>query len=210
MYFFDFHHHTKDKGGIYNLNLLEKPSENFYSIGLHPKDISSWNTDTKKWLEENSLSPRCLAIGECGLDALIEIPLSEQDYYFSEQIKWANLVNKPIIIHCVRQFHRLPFFKKIAKTPMIVHGFHKKATIAEDLIGHGFHLSFGNALLHDVSLQNVFRTIPNDRFFLETDAAEIDIQSVYEKAAEVKNLTISDLEQIINNNLQQLIHHHGQ
>ena len=206
MYFFDFHHHTRGKDGIYNLNYLEKDYPGTYSVGLHPKDIPVWDNDGKSWLEDYSISKNCLALGECGLDSFVDSNLEVQEQLFKQQIEWANKINKPIIIHCVRMFHRMSSFKKIAKTPLIIHGFNKKATIAEDLLKNGFYLSFGKALLHDVSLQQIFIAAPQNRIFLETDAAELDIRTVYEKAAELKKLNLNDLNEIIHHNLEYIQH----
>lgn len=73
MDFLDFHHHKQNKTGIYNLELNEEiPFVNF-SAGLHPKDITeNWKSDFER-IKEISLSKNCLALGECGLDGLIDI-----------------------------------------------------------------------------------------------------------------------------------------
>ena len=68
---FDFHHHSPEKYGIYNLSLFEKPSESIFSVGIHPKDIEVETEKSWKWFEEISQLPQCFAIGECGLDGLI-------------------------------------------------------------------------------------------------------------------------------------------
>ncbi|MDO4225457.1 MAG: TatD family hydrolase, partial [Bergeyella zoohelcum] len=79
MFYFDFHHHQPCKNGIYNLNLFETPPNSPFSIGIHPKDIDGNFSEKMKWLEDYSLSENCVAIGECGLDALLETPLEQQE-----------------------------------------------------------------------------------------------------------------------------------
>jgi TatD DNase family protein len=51
-------------------------------------------------------------------------------------------------------------------------------------------------------LQLFLKNLPLDKFFLETDAAEINIDLIYQKAAEIKNLRIEKLDEIIKENLQ--------
>ena len=100
MIFFDFHHHKSHNSyGIYNLHQEEILPENYFSIGIHPKDIDgNWQENLEK-VKEISQQQNCAAIGECGLDALINIDENLQKKVFEAQILWANEINKPMIIH---------------------------------------------------------------------------------------------------------------
>lgn len=200
---FDFHHHSKEKNyGVYNLNLHESLSEKNFSIGIHPKDIDeNWRENLDK-VKEISLHPNCLAIGECGLDGLITIDEKLQQKVFEEQILWANEINKPVIIHCVRRFPQLVQFQKFAKIPLIVHGFNKKKSIADELLKHGFYLSFGKSIFQNLSLQAILKEIPANKIFLETDNADFEIEKLYEKAAEIKGISTEELKIQILKNLE--------
>ncbi len=149
-----------------------------------------------------SENPLCLAIGECGLDKLIDLSEKEQEKSFEMQIHWANYIKKPLIIHCVRSFSEILRFKKIAKVPMIIHGFNKKKIIADQMQDAGFYLSFGKSLLDNLSLQAVFRDFPIEKIFLETDDKVFDLQNLYYLAAEIKKISIESLIQQIDNNLK--------
>ena len=50
MIFFDFHHHKSHNSyGIYNLHQEEILPENYFSIGIHPKDIDgNWQENLEK------------------------------------------------------------------------------------------------------------------------------------------------------------------
>ena len=152
-----------------------------------------------------SQHPNCLAIGECGLDGLVSVDENLQEQIFEQQILWANEIQKPVIVHCVRRFSQLLRFQKIAKVPLIVHGFNKKKETAEELLSKGFYLSFGKALLYNLSLQETARDIPLDRIFLETDTAEEPIDEVYLKLAEIKEMPIEALKTEIYKNVQQVL-----
>ena len=200
MSFPDFHHHHKNtSNGVYNLCFNEEITDRFFSVGIHPADARNSEDHIQK-LEFLAALPNCAAIGECGLDALVPVEQTIQEEVFARQIALANQLKKPLIIHCVRRFQELISFRKMAEVPMIIHGFNKKQTVADEMLQHNFHLSFGRALLQNVSLQETFRKVPDDRFFLETDDAVFNIRTLYEKAAELKECSTEDiLNQIFKN-----------
>lgn len=201
MEFFDFHHHKKYiRDGIYNLNIEQIPPESFYSIGIHPNDIDIHDIDRQLNWMKSTMFQNCFAIGECGLDSLVAIDQKIQEEVFLKQINISNEVKKPVIIHCVRKFYEVISFKKKAEQPMIIHGFNKKQKIAEDLLANNFYLSFGKAVLYNLSLQNILKNTPLDKFFLETDNEDFKIEELYLKVSEIKEISLEDLnEQILEN-----------
>lgn len=202
MDFFDFHHHKKNISyGIYNMDIQNIPPDQLYSIGIHPKDIKIESIDDQyAWLESN-ISGNCFAIGECGLDSMIAIPLKIQEKIFLKHIAISNEVKKPLIIHCVRKFYEVMSFRKKAEQPMIIHGFNKKHRIAEDLLKNNFYLSFGKAVLYNLSLQNILKITPLDRIFLETDNEYFSIEELYQKVSEIKEISLETLNERILENL---------
>ena len=205
MNFFDFHHHDADrKSGIYNLNFNEEIPEIFFSAGIHPKSLSDGLEKQLIWLQEISVAENCVAIGECGLDGLIDVDEESQEKAFLAQIEIANSVKKPLIIHCVKRFSQLLKFRKMSKVPMIVHGFNKRKTIGDDLLKNGLCLSFGKSVLYNVNLQDFVKHLPIEKLFLETDSADFEIKELYQKVADLKNMRLEDLSEKIKNNLQNL------
>ena len=205
MEFFDFHHHDfNKKNGIYNLKLNEIPPANYFSAGIHPQDISDRFEEDFLWLKTVVKSENCVAIGECGLDGLVEIDENLQHEIFQKQIELANEIRKPIIIHCVKRFSQLIHFKKKSKVPMIIHGFNKRKTIGDELLKNDFCLSFGKSALYNVNLQDFLKEIPIDQLYLETDSADFEIKDLYYKIAELKSCRIEDFQKKIKENLKNL------
>ena len=205
MNFFDFHHHDADrKSGIYNLKFNEEIPEIFFSAGIHPKSLSDGLEKQLIWLQEISVAENCVAIGECGLDGLIDVDEESQEKAFQAQIEIANSVKKPLIIHCVKRFSQLLKFRKMSKVPMIVHGFNKRKTIGDDLLKNGLCLSFGKSVLYNVNLQDFVKHLPIENLFLETDSADFEIKELYQNVADLKNMRLEDLSEKIKNNLQNL------
>jgi TatD DNase family protein len=179
-----------------------------YSIGIHPWYIVEDRVEADLALIESKLQePNCLAIGECGLDKRIQIPFELQQIVFEKQLVLAEKYNKPVVIHCVAAFQEVIETQKKMNisVPMIIHGFSKNSQIAKQLLDNGFYLSFGKYLLRSRSLgtelESVFKSIPNDRFFLETDTVDETIIEVYELAANFKNTTVAELQAEINKNV---------
>ena len=205
MNFFDFHHHDADrKSGIYNLKFNEEIPENFFSAGIHPNALSDGLEKQLLWLQEIAVAENCVAIGECGLDGLIDVDEKLQQKAFLAQIEIANSLQKPLIIHCVKRFSQLLKFRKMSKVPMIVHGFNKRKTIGDDLLKNGLCLSFGKSVLYNVNLQDFVKHLPIEKLFLETDSADFEIKELYQKVADLKNMRLEDLSKKIKNNLQNL------
>jgi TatD DNase family protein len=83
---------------------------------------------------------------------------------------------------------------------MIIHGFSKNKQVAKELIDNGFFISFGKYLLRNPELENVLLSVPNGRFFLETDTAEEGIEAVYALASKYKKWNLDKMQQQINSN----------
>jgi len=179
----------------------------FYSIGIHPLFIDETRLEKDFQIVAEKLDlPECLALGECGLDKRSETPFEIQQTVFEKQLLLAEKYQKPVVIHCVAAFQELIEIKKRLKisVPMLIHGFSKKAELAKQLIDSGFYLSFGKYLLRNPELESVFKSIPNNRFFLETDTIEDGIQEVYTLAAKYKSIEVEELKGIINNNFTRI------
>ncbi|WP_281324036.1 TatD family hydrolase [Flavobacterium sp. IMCC34518] len=175
----------------------------FYSIGIHPWYIDEQRLESDLEIIESRLQePNCLALGECGLDKRVEIPLELQQIVFEKQLLLAQKQNKPVVIHCVAAFQEVIASKKRLKitVPMIIHGFSKNKQVAKEMIDNGFYISFGKYLMRNLELKEVFETIPNDRFFLETDTLEEGIEEVYALAARYKKWDIDEIQQQIQRN----------
>jgi len=174
-----------------------------YSIGIHPWYIDENRLENDlKTIEKKLQLSECLALGECGLDKRIEIPLALQIEVFEKQIELAEKYQKPLVLHLVAAFDELIEIKKRLKikVPIIIHGFSKNEQVAKQLIDNGFYLSFGKYLLRNPDLETVFKSVPNDRFFLETDTIAETLEEVYTLAAKYKNIKIEDLIEIVNTN----------
>jgi TatD DNase family protein len=176
-----------------------------YSIGIHPWYIDENRLESDlKTINEKLQLKECLALGECGLDKRIDVPLALQIEVFEKQIALAEKHQKPLVLHLVAAFQELIEIKNRLKisVPIIIHGFSKNEQVANELLKNGFYLSFGKYLLRNPELESVFKSVPNDKFFLETDTIDESLEEVYQLAAKYKSIKIEDVIEIVNSNFK--------
>ena len=173
----------------------------FASVGLHPWFLTKENGEKDlETLAKLLKNPNVLAVGECGLDKIKGESLDVQTLFFEAQIRLAEVVQKPVIIHCVRAFNEVIAVKKRLKPSirLVVHGFNKNKEILNALLQNGFYISIGHAILRgsDEFKKSVL-SIPLDRLFFETDDKEVAVQSIYEAYSELGKIDLDDLKSVI-------------
>ena len=167
-----------------------------YSIGIHPWYIDENRLENDlKTIEEKLQLQECLALGECGLDKRIDIPMDLQVKVFEQQIALAEKYKKPLVLHLVAAYQELIEIKNRLQVsvPIILHGFSKNEQTAKQLIENGCYLSFGKYLLRNPELKSVFQSVPNDKFFLETDTIDETLEEVYRLASEYENCSLEEI-----------------
>lgn len=169
------------------------PDTGFFTAGLHPKDAEQFEI---KDFEAIWNTPRCLAVGECGMDRRYP-DLPRQSALFRAQAQQAEIRHKPLLIHSVRTHEEIcRAAKDLAPTiPWIIHGFRGKERTLFSLLDAGFLISFGAGLLKDAgNLEPFFSRIPADRLFFETDDdPSTDIRAIYALAASMRGVPVDEL-----------------
>lgn len=192
---------------VVSLHKPDAKKPNLYSFGIHPWKIGKDVNDVLQEMDSISRNRRCIAIGECGLDKLIDADFELQQKIFCEQIQIANEVQKPLIIHCVKAFNEVSAcLKKMNNTvPVVFHGFNNNKNIADDLLKKGYLLSFGKALLtQDSNATEVIKHVGRKNFFLETDDSDVSIRDIYKRTAEVLGIEEQFLQEQIKSNYQRV------
>ncbi len=195
MKFIDIHTHQKiaSENTIINCPIDEAedfvkqfPAQ-FISLGLHPWDAGKDNVHELEMVDRLGSLHQVVFIGECGLDRLRNVPFAIQENIFIEQVNISEKHRKPLIIHCVKAYDELIFWKKKLNPAQawIIHGFRGKKELAGQLVKHGFYLSFGKGIEH---VSETIQAVPLDRLFLETDDLDIPVEEIYREAAQLLNL----------------------
>jgi TatD DNase family protein len=198
MFFPDVHTHflTGNPYAILNAN---SSINSFHSRGIHPWFVHE-NIPLKK-VESDLQHPKCIALGEIGLDKVCTSDLILQRKVFIEQIELSEKYRLPIIIHCVRASNELVELKKEIKPTQlwIWHGFNK-TSILNQTLENEIIPSFGEVILHNESLQKELVNLESSQFLLETDTSTLSIETIFKTVAELRNQSINSLqkEQITN------------
>lgn len=194
--YIDIHVHSgKPAEGIFILETLmahekrmpEKTEGTAFTFGIHPWWLTEQNhEDQLSLVEKLANDARIIAIGEAGFDKLRGPSSDLQEKVFDAQVRISEETGKPLIIHCVRAWEDVirQFGKLKPKMPWMIHGFRGKIQLARQLLSRGFYLSiwYEFALRQESSV--LFRELPHDRFFLETDGADVDIRDIYAKVSD--------------------------
>ena len=167
------------------------------SAGIHPQEAHRATPEALAKLAHLAADPRCIAIGEIGLDYyhLDNPAIDVQQAAFVAQMEIAIAAAKPIIIHCRTSELARPDAKakfesgnpdaawddllRLIAThwtpsglPGIMHCFSGNATQAAASLAAGFTISFAGNLTYPKStvIQAVAAAAPSDRILVETDA----------------------------------------
>jgi len=182
----------------------------YAAVGIHPHDAAGVPGGYLAALEALTFHPKVRAIGEMGLDYHYDhSPRDVQRRVFREQMRLAEKLNMPVIIHD-REAHAdcLEIVKEFQKVTGVYHCYSGSAEEAKVLVKLGYHLSFTGA----VTFKNARRAleaiavVPMERLMIETDSPYMtpephrgkrcDSSLVYlvaEKIAEVKGLPADEV-----------------
>ncbi len=153
------------------IELAEKYEDVYFGVGVHPVDIDKYNDNL---LLKNINHPKCVAVGEIGLDyywVKDEIQRKKQKELFIRQIEIAKEFQKPIIIH-VREATKDTYeiIKKFDKIKGVFHCFNAAEQLLE--FSKNFYYGIGGVITfkNAKKLINIFPKIPKERIIIETDA----------------------------------------
>ncbi|MEZ4986942.1 MAG: TatD family hydrolase [Saprospiraceae bacterium] len=149
--YIDFHTHRARYGDredvleIISSHLGDGKEGSLYTLGCHPwLTMEQLDATALSDLQDTLLNdPRCLALGECGLDKLKGPAMSIQIAILEQQLELADRHRKSVVIHCVRAYDPLLQVKKqFPNIPnWVIHGYARHDILAKSLVDQGFYLS---------------------------------------------------------------------
>lgn len=157
--------------------LAERFSHVFWTIGTHPHNAADEPDVTLQHIIDVSASPKCVAIGEAGLDFHYDkSPRDVQRKVFLNHIAAARETGLPLVIHARDADHEMMdiLSAEHAKGAFgaILHCFSSGAELARLGLSLGFYLSFSGIITFKRSeeLRAIAAAAPLDRLLVETDA----------------------------------------
>jgi len=197
------------------VEISEKYEECFFAVGSHPYHFSEYD---ELLFERYITHPKCVAVGECGLD-YYRLPESDEDReaektnqraVFKKHINLAKKHKKPLIVHirdASEESKKILIEQNAKEVGGVLHCYNADSNLLE-LAEHGFYFGIGGVLTfaNARKLVEVLPKIPLDKILFETDAPYLSpvpyrgqtnepayIIKVVEKASELLNKNYKEL-----------------
>lgn len=172
---------TQASGWANIVKLSTRYSALYYALGIHPHFLDNFQAQDLACLKEKLLTANksCVALGEIGLDKYAKAEQGQQEIVFVEQLRIAQQLSLPIILHCVKKQGRvLTLLKQQGfKQGGVYHAFSGSIEIANEFIKLGFKLGVGGIITYPNSTKTrqTFAKLPLESLLLETDAPDMPI-----------------------------------
>jgi TatD DNase family protein len=164
------------------LRAAETYPEVYVAIGHHPNDATGYTSAITDELRELAQHPRCLAIGETGLDDFRDYaPRADQERAFDAQIALAHELAKPLIIHTrAAEEDTVSWLTTKAQGLEVVMHCFSMPTRLDECLANGWWISFAGNVTYPKAqdLAEAAVRTPLDRLLVETDAPYLTPQVV--------------------------------
>ena len=208
------------------IKLAEQYDEVYFAVGIHPYDIDKFD---EAIMQEYVNHPKCIAIGECGLD-YYRLPedeiekqenIKKQKEVFIAQIEFAKKVKKPLIVHirdASNDSREILVDYNAKEAGGVLHCYNASEHLLP-LAEHNFYFGIGGVLTfkNAKKLIEVLPKIPKDKLLIETDAPYLTPHPhrgernepyytvfVAQKMAELLELSVEEIETLTTKNAKNL------
>lgn len=157
------------------IKLSEKYDFIYAAVGVHPHDVENMSEEDIDILRTLASHRKVKAIGEIGLDYYYDnSPRELQKKWFARQIKLAQELKMPVIIHdrdahgdCMEILKR----EHVEISGGVFHCFSGSVEMAREALKLGMYISFAGPLTYKNAVKTVeaAREVPIERIFVETD-----------------------------------------
>lgn len=199
------------QSSLRSIEFTEKYDYFYCAVGIHPSNITDASYGELEKIKELYRRNKCVAVGEIGLEYHYDfVPKDLQLDFFEKQLRLANELELPVIVHD-REAHEdtMNLLKKY-KPKGVVHCFSGSVEMAKEVLKLGMYIGLGGAVTFKNARKplEVAEYLPSDKLLLETDCPYMSpvpfrgqrnlsdlIAFSAEKIAEVRN---TDTQQLIN------------
>lgn len=167
------------------------------AYGVHPWVVDATALDAQlEELKERLEGDDVVAIGECGLDKLCEVPLAVQERALDAQLRVASERDLPLVLHLVRAHGALLAALDELGRPVrgMVHGYSGSAEAALELCRQGLMVSFGGMVTNPRArrAREAACAVPLDHLLVESDAPDHPPASFGDTSAPAAILDVID------------------
>ena len=198
-----------------------------FALGIHPMYVDNAHPSDlvmlRQLITEHIASNKLVAIGEIGLDFFVTQQNREtQEYFFSEQLKIAQVFDLPVILHVRKAVDDvLKHLRRHKVRGGIAHAFNGSAQQAKVFIDLGFKLGFGGAMTYSraLHLRDLAKNLPLECMVLETDSPDIppewlgtksrnspnELLKIAQVLADLRGIELAQIVEITGKNVMQVL-----
>ena len=211
---------TSPKSNREILKLKIKYPEINICLGIYPIDalkISEKEMDSEiEFIKKNK--EKISAIGEVGIDLkhAKEDSLETQKENLKRFVNLARELNIPVVIHSRKaEKECIELLEKLNYNKIIMHCFSGNMNLVKRIIKNNWRLSIPANVKYSEHFQKIIEITPIENLFCETDSPFLhpdkkfpnepsNVIESYKKIAEIKNLSLAEVEKIIEENYKGL------
>jgi TatD DNase family protein len=189
----------------------------------HPHKADHYTPEIEKGILKFITDNQAIGYGEAGLDFHYNLATPEnQQTVFKRQIAIANELKLPLIIHSREAEPVVLKFLEEAKfdLPVVFHCYTGNKEDAREILKRGYYISISGIVTFKNAefLRDIVKMIPLNRVFIETDSPYLSpvpfrgqtntplrVTLAAEKVAEIKGITVEQLNRAINDNFNLVI-----
>ncbi|ODT50029.1 TatD family hydrolase [Devosia sp. 63-57] len=201
-----------DKFSTY-ADIAERFPNVWCSVGTHPHNADQELHIQTEDLVRLSAHPRCIAIGEAGLDYFYDnAPREAQEIGLRRHIAAARITGLPLVIHSRQADDDMAAILEEetgqGAFPFVLHCFTAGMDLAQRALALGGYISFSGIITfkNAKEIQDVAAMVPADRYLVETDAPYLApiphrgqsnepsfVRHTAEKVAEIRGVTLEQV-----------------
>ena len=208
------------------VEIAEANDDVYFAVGVHPYDMENFEEVD---FDRYAAHPKCIAIGECGLDYYRlegsdddkRIEKERQDYVFRAQIRFAKQVRKPLIVHIRDASHDAKMIlleEEAGEVGGVLHCYNADEELLS-LAKEGFYFGIGGVVTFQNAkkLIHVLPKIPTEKLLIETDGPYLTphphrgtrnesayTRYVADKMAQLLELPVNEIERMTTSNAKKL------
>lgn len=209
------------KSSKQSIRLADRYDYIYAAVGIHPHELYNMSSQIIEELRRLSEHKKVVAIGEIGLDYYYDRhPRELQQFWFRQQLRLAESVNKPVIIHSRDASQET--FDIMASSNVrrgVIHCYSGAAPMAVDYAKMGFYIGIGGVVTfpNAKKLIEVVEAIPLEKILIETDSPYLspapnrgkrndsrNLEFIVKKIAEIKKTTPENVAEITGKSAQNL------
>ena len=170
------------------------------TVGIHP-----WYSLDTEISEVEAKVADADAVGEIGLDFACDTPKEMQIAIFRAQLSLAEQHEKAVVLHCVKAFEEvMKILSEFHLKAVIFHGFIGSKEQAQRAVHQGYYLSFGERTFRSPKTIEALRSTPLSSLFVETDESATPIEEIYARIAELRGISIAELDKATEENFNRI------